>query len=137
MTCVHNNTEICIHTHNLKEIKFLREQRESEVFWQVVQTSGAEKGVQSWVSLILRGLGFFGGSKPPLPGDPLISSIGPRYQCVPLVQGLCCLFLSKWIPAGRVSSTEMTAGCLFWGLTWEDPVVIARKNKLNRTEKGI
>lgn len=83
------------------------------------------------------GTRLFGGSKHPLAGDPLISSIGPRYQCVPLAQGLGCPFLSKWISAGRVSSTEVTAGFLFWGLTWEDPVVIARKKKLNREEKGI
>lgn len=107
------------------------------MFWQVVQTSGVEKGFQSWVPLIMRGLGFFGGLSTLLLVILLSPLLVQGINVSPLAQGLGCPFLSKWISAGRVSSTEVTAGCLFWGLTWEDPVVIARKKKLNREEKGI
>lgn len=121
-----------MHIHNLKEIKSLREQSESEVFWQVVQTSGVEKGFQSWVPLILRGLGFFGGLSTLL----LVILLSPL-----LVQGINVSpshrdWVAHFFPSGY-HCTEVTAGCLFWGLTWEDPVVIARKKKLNRAEKGI
>lgn len=102
------------------------------MFWQVVQTSGVEKGFQSWVPLILRGLGFFGGLSTLL----LVILLSPL-----LVQGINVSpshrdWVAHFFPSGY-HCTEVTAGCLFWGLTWEDPVVIARKKKLNRAEKGI